>query len=209
MVEHYGARYLREQRVKVISTDACCADSAFIYCWFGQFHWLYRTWLVFYELVDALYFRSIYECTLHADRCVAVENEHVSASYQLFRALLVENCARVNHGTYLERHTSREVRLDVTCDDSCGRSLCRNYHVDTHGACKLGDTSYRHLYLFARCHDQIAKLIDNNNDIWHVLMTFFGIQLVVNVHGVILLDVSNRSLLKHAVAVVHQRTKAV
>ena len=81
--------------------------------------------------------------------------------------------------------------------------------MDADSTCQLGNTCYRKLYLLAGCHDEVAKLVDDNNDVRHILVTIGNTQSVVHKLSVIFLDVLRTSLLQEVVAGIHKFTETV
>ena len=76
-------------------------------------------------------------------------------------------------------------------------------HVDAYGTGQLCNTCNRQLYLLACRHNQVTELIDDDDDIWHVLMSVLRIQLAVNELLVILLDIARLGHLQQVVAGIH------
>ena len=81
--------------------------------------------------------------------------------------------------------------------------------MDTYGTCQLGNTCNRKLDLLAGRHDQITELIDDDDDVRHVVVTVGQAELMVHVLMVILLNIARTSHLQQIVAVVHQFTEGV
>ena len=69
-----------------------------------------------------------------------------------------------------QRHTGRDIGFDDTSDDIDGWTLGGQNHVHTHGTSFLGDTCDRCLDLLAGLHDEIAVLVDDDDDIRQVLV---------------------------------------
>ena len=75
--------------------------------------------------------------------------------------------------------------------------------MDTYSTCQLGNTGNRQFYLFAGSHDQITELIDNNHNIRHKFMAFFGIQPTIDKLFVIFLYVPDMRHLEQIITSVH------
>ena len=169
---------------------------------------MYRSQLVGDELCYLLNLGSIHKGTLHTHRIGAVEIEHITASDKLLRPRTVEDDAGIHHGTDTEGNTAREVRLDVTGNDAGGRSLCRNDHVDADGTCQLGYAGDRHLHFLSGSKYQVAELVDDNDNVWHELMSVFRVQFMAEELLVILLYVSYSGCLQPVVTLVHEHAQA-
>lgn len=83
------------------------------------------------------------------------------------------------------------------------RALCGNNHVYAHGRAQLGNAGNRQFNLFAGSHNQVAKLVDDDDNIGHIAMALFGIELSGDEFGVILFDIAHSSLLQQFVTVIH------
>ena len=147
------------------------------------------------ECTNLLHLGGIYKSTLHTHRLVACQEQHVALAHKLVGTGTVEDGARVNHGTDLERHACREVGLDGACDDVGGGALRGDDHVDTHGTCQLCDACDGQFYLLAGRHDEVAELVDNDHDIGHELVAVLGVELAVLELLVIFLEVTRARFL--------------
>ena len=196
-------------RIEIARIHISAAHSFSVIGWLWKFEWLDRTRLAGDVLVDALNFRSIYECTLHTYRLVAIQIEHIASTYQLVGTCSVPNGLVVYGRCHLEGDTTWEVGLDITRNDGRSRTLGCDNHVDTHGTSQLGDTSDRKFHLLAGCHDQVAKLIYDYHHVWHIFMSVGQLEPVVDVLLVILLDVSGTGFLQQVVSAIHQHTETV
>ena len=146
---------------------------------------------------------------MYADWLATNQNQHVATAYKLVGSLLVKNGARVNLRHHTEGHTAREVGLNGTSDDIGCRALRGNNHMDTHGTCQLGNTGYRQFNFFTCCHDQVAKLIDNDYDVWHVIMTLRQVEFVVDELLVVLLHIAGTGHFQQVVTRVHEFAERV
>ena len=183
---------------------AALAATIFVaHVWFGQFEGRHVTLLLRDVAVDTLHLGRVNEGTLYADRLAAVQVEHVAAAYQLLGTGTVEDGLRVDTCRHLEGDTAGEVGLDGTRDDVCRRALGSDDHVDADGTGQLGDTCDGQFHLLAGGHDEVAKLIDDDDDIRHVLMAVVGVQLTVDELLVVFLDVAGLGHLQQVVARVH------
>ena len=81
--------------------------------------------------------------------------------------------------------------------------------MDTDGTCLLGNTGNRRFDLFAGLHDQVAELIDDNNDERHELMSFLRIQMAGDKFGIIFFNVTHVRFHQQFVTVVHFLTNRV
>ena len=79
--------------------------------------------------------------------------------------------------------------------------------MDTHGASLLGNTSDGQFYLLACRHDEVAVLVDNNNDVRHELMTLLRIELAGNELRVVFLDVAHVGILQQLITRIHLDTE--
>ena len=68
--------------------------------------------------------------------------------------------------------------------------------MNAHGTCQLSDARDRELHFFAGGHDQVAKLVDDYNDIRQIAMTFLGVQMALDKFLVVFLDVMGVSCLQ-------------
>ena len=122
-----------------------------------------------------------------------MEDEHVSFTDELVGSGAVEDGARVNHCRYAEGDTCGEVGFDGTGNNIRGGSLRGDDHVYAHGTSELCDTCNRELHLLAGGHDEVTKLVDDNHDIRHVLVSLFGVECTVNELLVILTQIAHTS----------------
>ena len=121
----------------------------------------------------------------------------------------VENGAAVNLRHDLEGHAGGEVGLDGTRNDVGGGALRGNDHVHAYGAGQLGDAGNGQFHLLACRHDEVAELVDDDNDVRHELVAVFRIELARLELGVVLLDVAHLGLFQQVVAVVHELAQAL
>ena len=182
--------------VEVACINITCTCCVIVIGRFWQFHGLYRSRLFTDIFVDTFYLWCVDKGTLHTNGFLSALVEHIATSDELVGTCTVEDGLRVNGCCYLERDTSREVGFDITCDDAGGRTLGGDDHVDADSTSQLSNTCDRQFHLFACSHDEVAKLVDDDNDIRHVFMSISEAQFVVDVFLVILLDVSGSSLLE-------------
>ena len=77
----------------------------------------------------------------------------------------------------------------------------------TYGTGQLSDAGNGEFYLLAGSHDEVAKLIDDDHDVGHVLVSLLGVELAVDELVVILTQVAYASCLEQVVAGVHLHTK--
>ena len=70
--------------------------------------------------------------------------------------------------------------------------------MDTHGTRFLGDTGNRCLDFLTGCHDQVAELVNDDNDIGQELMSLFRIQLPVDELLVVFLDLADVAALSNS-----------
>ena len=194
MLADYQTGSILEHRVQVLHVHiAALATFAIVCVGFRQLECRQVALLLADELVDALHLWCVDKGTLYTYRLAAVQIEHVASTYQLLCARTVQNGTRVYHGTYAEGYTAWEVGLDGTRNDVRRRTLGSDDHVDAYGTGQLCNTCNRQLYLLACRHNQVTELINDNDDIWHVLMSVLRIQLAVNELLVILLNIARLS----------------
>ena len=146
---------------------------------------------------------------MHTHWIVALQIQHITSANQLLGTHTVEDGLRVDTLTHLKGNTCREVGLDSTRNDIRRRTLGSNNHVDTYGTCLLGDTGDRQLNLLTGSHDQVTKLIDDHDDIRHILMSLLRIQLTGNELLVVVLDISLACCHQQLVAGIHLYTEAL
>src|SRR3569623_2512011 len=91
--------------------------------------------------------------------------EHVAVPEQVFRALLVEDGARIATRRDLEGDARRDVGLDQTGDDVDRRPLRRKHEMEARGARLLREPRAELLDLLADQHHQVGELVDYDNDI--------------------------------------------
>ena len=82
-------------------------------------------------------------------------------------------------------------------------------HAVTDGTGQLSNTCYWQLHLLASRHNQVAKLIDDHDDIRHVFMTVLRIQLTVDELLVILLDITCLCHFQKVVTGIHLLTQRI
>ena len=120
----------------------------------------------------------------------------------------VENGAAVDLRHYLKRHTRREVCLNCTRDNVGRGALRGNHHVHAHGTRQLRDAGYGQFHFLAGSHDEVAELVDNHHDVWHILVPGFRVEAARLKLGVVFLDVPHLGFLEQVVAVVHELAEA-
>ena len=155
------------------------------------------------ELVDGGHLGRVDEGTLYADGVVALQEEHVAATNELVGTHAVENGLRVDALAHLEGDARREVGLDGTRNDVGRGALCGYDHVDADGTGLLGDACDGELYLLAGSHDEVAVLVDDDDDVWHIAVAVLWIQTAFDELLVVVLDVSLASCHQQLVAGVH------
>ena len=161
------------------------------------------------ELIDFHHFGGVNKRTLHTHGVVALQIEHVTSTNELIGTHTVEDGLRVDTLAHLKGDTAREVGLDSTSDDVCGRTLGGNDHVDTYGTCFLGDTGNRQLNLLTCRHNQITILIDDHHDIRHKAMTILRVEFTLLELLVIVFDVTLTGSHQQLVTGVHLHTKRI
>ncbi len=124
-------------------------------------------------------------------------------------AASVQNGTRVNFGRDFKGNSGREVGLDDTGNDIDRRTLRSNDQVNTNGARQLGQTRNRRFHLLAGGHNEVGKLVDDQNNVGEVAVAFFRVELAADKFLVVLLDVANHGILQQLVAVVHFDTQRI
>ena len=81
--------------------------------------------------------------------------------------------------------------------------------MNTHGARLLCDASDGHFDLTPGGHDQVAELVDNNNDVRHVFVSLVWTEATVDELFVVVLDVAHMRPREQFVAVVHLLAEGV
>ena len=158
---------------------------------------------------DVLQLVRIDEGTLYADGFGASHQQHVALAHKLVGTGAVEDGLAVHARRYLEGHSSREVCFDGAGDDvGCG-ALRGDYHVDADGTGQLSNAGDGEFYLLAGCHDEVAVLVDDDHNVWHVAMAVVRVELALAELLVVLLHVPCMSFLQEVVAVVHLDAKAL
>src|SRR3569833_2149072 len=92
--------------------------------------------------------------------------EHVAVTEQVFRALLVEDGARIDTRRDLEGDARRDVGLDQTGDDVDRRPPRRKHEMDARGARLLREPRDELLDLLADQHHHVGERVDYDDDIW-------------------------------------------
>ena len=146
---------------------------------------------------------------MQTDQIVACGEKHVPLADQLLCAASVQNGARVNFGRDFEGNSGREVGLDDTRNDVDRRTLRGNDQVNTDGARQLGQTCNRRFHLLAGRHNEVGKLVDDQNNVGEVAVAFFRVELAADKFLVVLLDVANHGILQQLVAIVHFDTQRI
>ena len=57
--------------------------------------------------------------------------------------------------------------------------MCRwvaKNHMDAHGTRFLGNTGNWSLHFFARCHDEVGKLVDHDHDVGQIPVALSGVE---------------------------------
>ena len=209
---HHGAGDILEQRVgeaTAATTHSTAIATTGFDGGFGQFNRFDGTGLCLDILVDALHFGCIDEGALHAHRLVSDENQHIAASHELVGTFLVENRARVDLRHHAERHSTGEVRLNRTCDDVRRRALRGDNHMDADGTRFLRDAGDGQFDFLACGHNQVAKLVDDHDDIRHIFVAFRQVEFVVHKLLVVFLDAFHVGVFEQFVATVHQFAERV
>ncbi|CAI8334417.1 MAG: Uncharacterised protein [Flavobacteriia bacterium] len=75
--------------------------------------------------------------------------------------------------------------------------------MDANGTGQLGQTGDRCLHFLAGGHDQISKLIHNENDIGQIAVSFLRIQFALLEFGIVFFDVAHHGVLQKLVALIH------
>lgn len=151
-------------------------------------------------LVD---FGGVDKGALYSDWFVALEVEHVAFSDELLCSGAVEDGAGVHHGGYAEGYSGGEVGFDCAGDDVGGGALGGDDGVDADGSGELRDSADGEFDFFAGCHDEVAKFVDDDDDVGHEVVAFFGVELAVDEFFVVFLYVSTACLFEQVVAGVH------
>ena len=115
-----------------------------------------------------LHFRCINEGTLETHHIAAGGNQHVTLADELVGARGIEDGLGIHTRLHAEGDTRREVGLDAAGNDVHRRTLRGDDQVDADSAGQLGQTGKRLFHLAAGRHNQVAKLIDNHHNVWHV-----------------------------------------
>ena len=155
------------------------------------------------ELGDSLHLGRVDKGALYARHVAALREEQVATADQLIGTGRVEDGARVNHRRYAEGYPHGEVGLDRTRDNVCRRALGGDNHVNTHGARLLCDAGDGHFDLAPGGHNQVAELVDNNNDVRHVFVSLVWTEATIDELFVVVLDVAHMSPREQFIAVVH------
>ena len=110
---------------------------------------------------------------------------------------------------HFEGHSRWEVGLDGSRDNIGGWALCCDDHVHADGSSELCDTRNGEFHFLSRGHNKVAKLVDDDNNIGHIFMTIFRVELTGREFGIIFLDVSRLGTLEQVVSVIHQLAEAL
>ena len=173
LFRYYVTRYIAKHRIEAFHVHAARRERFAFTAFAHVLRQLIRfgiTLLLGNVSDDRIYLRRINERTLHTSDARVAGIKAVTATDELFRSLGVEHGARVDDGLRAQRDTGRDIRLDDTRDDVHGRTLGSKDHVHSHGARFLGDSRDRCLHLLAGLHDEIAVLINDDDDVWQELV---------------------------------------
>ena len=209
MVHHDEPRGFLKHGVEVGSVHACRA--AFALAFHGrlrQFEGARVTLLAADVVVDFLHLGRIHEGALHTHGVVAAQEEHIALTHELVGAGTVENGAAVDLRHHLKGHTRREVCLNRTCDNVGRGALRGNHHVHAHGTRQLRDAGDGQFHFLAGSHDEVAELVDNHHDVWHILVPGFRVEAARLKLGVVFLDVPHLGFFEQVVAVIHELAEA-
>ena len=174
---HDETCYFFKHGVEVLHIGICRACVVAVHGYWWQGCWAEVALLTCYVACDGFDFGGIDKGTLYAYWLGSVEYEHVALAYELLGSAAVEYGTAVYHGTYFECHTGWEVGLDGAGDDVGGGSLCGYNHVYAHGACQLGYAADGELDFLACGHDEVAKLIDDYDDVGHEAVSVVGVEV--------------------------------
>ena len=119
---------------------------------------------------DLIHLGRIDERALHTGDAGIPGIQRVSATDQLLCPLGIQHCTAVDHTLRTQRNSRRDIGLNDTCHDVDGRTLGSQDHMHSYRTGFLGDTRNRRLHLFAGLHDEIAVLIDDDDDIRQILV---------------------------------------
>ena len=81
--------------------------------------------------------------------------------------------------------------------------------MDTDSTCQLGNTADRQFHFLAGSHDQVAELIDNDDDVRHEPVSLFRIQLAADELRIVFLDVTAACLAEQVVTGIHFHTERI
>ena len=81
--------------------------------------------------------------------------------------------------------------------------------MDAHSTRQLGNARDGEFYLLASRHDKVAKLIDDDHDVWHELMPVVGIEFTFLEFLVVFLDITGAGLLEQIIAGIHLHAEAL
>ena len=171
--------------------------------------------LLLYMLNDCIHLRRINERALDTCDLAIAGIEHVSAADKLVSTLGVKHGTRVDNRLCAQRDTCRDICLDNTRHNVYRRTLSSQNHVHTYGTRFLRDTRNRRLHLLACLHDKVTVLVNDNHDVWQVLVMqrtihqFVGIKAAVDELLVIILQVAHAGIHQQLVAVLHLNNQTV
>ena len=209
---HHIPRYVREHRIEPFHIHAAGSQSFP----FAAFAYILRQLirfgitLLFGDMLhDLIHLRCIHKRTLYTGNRGISGIEAVAAADQLLRSLRIQHRTAVDHTLRAKRDTRRDIRFDHTRHDIDTRTLGCQDHVHAYGARFLRDTGDRRLHLLARLHDEIAVLVDDDDDIGQVLVMqtvahqLVGIQPSADELVVVVLQIAHARIHQQFVPVLH------
>ena len=124
-------------------------------------------------------------------------------------ARAVDDCTAVLHLPHAECNAAWEVGFNQSGDGLGIGSLSGKNHVYANGSRFLSQAHKRRFNLFARLHDKVAELIDDEHNIRHITVSVVRVELMLHKACIIVLDVALAGFFKQAVAVFHLSHKRV
>ena len=109
--------------------------------------------------------------------CASVREQHVAVAQQGLCAGLVQDGAGVNLARHLQGDAAGEVGFDEAGDHVHRWPLGRHDEVQTRRTRLLRQPRHRGFHVLGRCHHEIGKLVDDDDDVGQLARRGFAVLL--------------------------------
>ena len=96
--------------------------------------------------------------------------KHITFTNKLVCAFGIKYSTTIHYGLCAESNSCWDVGFNRTGNNLNVRTLGRQNHMHTNRTCFLRDTLNRTFYFFSGLHNKVSVLVNNNNEIRHVVM---------------------------------------